>query len=174
MTHALTPFAHQQRRVPYVTDWLERPVRVFPVTCKADLVVSRHGAMVHRIEAAAGMVSGDRIRYAARYLCGHGSTDVLLLANADAHGGAVCRQCQNGAAGAFVYRCFANDGRLLYIGATRRYGPRMAQHACSSPWWAEVADISREPHPSLPAALAAERLAIEAENPAYNRQWVTA
>lgn len=174
MTHPLTPFAHRKRSAPYITDWLKKDVHVVSVGCKAELAVSRKGAIVHRIEAAAAMIGADRIRYAARWLCGTGSNDVVLLASADAHGGNVCKRCLTGVAGIFVYRCFAAGGRLLYIGCTGRYAARMAAHAAKARWWAEVADITREAYPSLTAARAAERLAIEAEKPEHNRQWVPA
>lgn len=170
--HALTPFIRQRWPVPYITDWLPQDVHVVPVRTKGDLAVPRKGAVVHRIDAAAAMLAPGRVRYAARWLCGNGSTDVVLLANADAHGGTICVTCAGGAAGNLVYRCFAADGALLYIGSTRQYGPRMAAHAKNSHWWSQVADVTREPYPSMPAALAAERVAIRAEHPLHNKAGV--
>ncbi len=171
---ALMPFTRRQAKAPYLADWLSTPVQVMPVRCKGDLAVSRKGAIVHRIEAAACVLSRTRIRYAVQYLCGNSSIDAVLLANADAHGGAVCPRCQIGVAGIFVYRCYADDGRLLYIGITGSYAARMSTHASTSPWWPEVANITLEPCLSLTAARAAERLAVQAEKPEHNRQWVKA
>ena len=142
---------------------------------KVELGASRYSAKAHRIEAVVAFLSGDgeRLKYRASWLCGGWSGDAMLLSNADAYGGDVCEKCQNGAAGIFVYRCFAGDGRLLYIGFTAQLGTRMAGHKRSSPWWPEVAKVTRQEFTSEPAALAAERLAIQSEHPAYNRQWVT-
>jgi hypothetical protein len=172
--HPLQPFASERRRVPYVTDWLERNVRVVPVCCKTDFGVSRKGAVVHRVESAAAMITAGRIRYAARWLCGVRSTDITLLADASAHGGQICARCTESFAGTFVYRCLAADGRLLYVGCTHSYAARMASHKTSKPWWPEVADVTRESFGSLTEARAAERLAIQSEGPVYNRQWVLA
>ena len=169
MKHPLAPFARQGCRAPYLADWLVPAVHVVPVTCKGDLAVARRGTVVHRAEAVAAMVSAGRIRYAARWVCGTGgSTDVTLLVTADA----VCRRCLIGVPGNIVYRCYARDGRLLYIGSTHMYGLRMTGHASHSPWWSDVASITREIFPLLTEARAAEKLAIQSEKPEHNRQWV--
>ena len=167
MTRPLTPSTYLQRMsARRSTDEL-----ALRVACKTELGVARNGAVVHRIETAVATIEHGRIRYSARWLCSGGSPDIVMLANADAHDGRICPRCLAGVPGCFVYRCFANDGRLLYIGITGRYGARMSQHALGSPWWPEVTDVTREEFPSLTAARAAERLAIETEDPQHNKAW---
>jgi predicted GIY-YIG superfamily endonuclease len=66
-----------------------------------------------------------------------------------------------------VYRFFAEDGELLYVGSTSHWPKRMQQHQTSRPWWAEVTRVTLEHHTTLAAARAAEAAAIIAEHPAY-------
>lgn len=68
-----------------------------------------------------------------------------------------------------VYRAFAADGELLYIGATVNPGARLHAHGRDRDWWTEVASITLEHHASRDAAFAAERRAILGERPRYNR-----
>jgi hypothetical protein len=67
-----------------------------------------------------------------------------------------------------LYRFFDAGGALLYVGITVDIGNRWPRHADDKPWWYEVARTTVEHHPSRPAALAAEKAAIEAEGPRYN------
>jgi predicted GIY-YIG superfamily endonuclease len=70
-----------------------------------------------------------------------------------------------------LYRAFAEDGSLLYIGTTTNFTSRMAAHRRSSPWWPEVHHVTTEqaPHPNRSRAILAEEHAIRTEAPKYNR-----
>jgi DNA-directed RNA polymerase specialized sigma24 family protein len=68
----------------------------------------------------------------------------------------------------FVYRAYASDGRLLYVGVTRNVRLRIGQHAATKPWWKDVADVHVDMFPSHREALAAEGKAIREELPANN------
>ena len=67
-----------------------------------------------------------------------------------------------------LYRFFDAEGRLLYIGISMNPPYRFGQHADDKPWWAEVARIAMETFPDRSAVLAAERRAIQTEQPLYN------
>lgn len=69
-----------------------------------------------------------------------------------------------------LYRFYAADGALLYVGITSNPGARWKKHRDEKPWWHEVRGISMEPYPSRVDVLAAETLAIAVENPRYNQQ----
>lgn len=66
-----------------------------------------------------------------------------------------------------VYRFFAVDGDLLYVGSTGRWPGRMGEHQSQRPWWGEVATVTLEHYASLDEARTAEARAIERERPAY-------
>jgi hypothetical protein len=72
--------------------------------------------------------------------------------------------------GFHLYRMYASDGTLLYIGKT---GPRregLESHYLRKPWIYEVAWIDTEDeHLDEIAAYAAEQEAIRRERPKYNR-----
>jgi predicted GIY-YIG superfamily endonuclease len=69
----------------------------------------------------------------------------------------------------YVYRTYAKDGRLLYVGCTDAFERRIMQHASSgSLWFHDAESFSLEYHPSRKQALAAEREAIRTEWPLYN------
>lgn len=73
----------------------------------------------------------------------------------------------------FLYRHYAADGRLLYIGLSQNLATRHAAHrnGPQSPWFSEVETITFEELPApldKAAALAAERDAIVAEKPIAN------
>lgn len=69
-----------------------------------------------------------------------------------------------------VYRCYGEDGALLYVGCTSKYGKRRHQHKSKSSWFSEVARIDLEAHPNQRSALDAETKAIWGEMPIYNRR----
>lgn len=71
-----------------------------------------------------------------------------------------------------VYRLFSSDGRLLYIGMSKDPEFRWKAHELVQPWWPEVADRWCEWYDSRDEASDAEREAILAEDPVYNRQRV--
>lgn len=68
-----------------------------------------------------------------------------------------------------VYRCFDADGALLYIGRTMHPAKRESLHKNRTPWWSDVARVTYEWCDSTAAARVAEREAIGAEAPRYNR-----
>jgi excinuclease UvrABC nuclease subunit len=67
-----------------------------------------------------------------------------------------------------IYRCFAKDGELIYIGVTDSPGARHASHKRDREWWPEVAEVEWTFFPTYGAAIDAERDAIETEQPKYN------
>lgn len=69
-----------------------------------------------------------------------------------------------------LYRCWSENGTLLYIGATSNLAKRQKQHALTSPWWSLVSRVSTESFDHRWQAMAAERAAIVNEQPLFNRQ----
>lgn len=67
-----------------------------------------------------------------------------------------------------VYRFYDADGRLLYVGITKRRQRRISEHAASKTWWHEVASATFEHHPTRSAAALAEATAIQHEDPVHN------
>ncbi len=67
-----------------------------------------------------------------------------------------------------LYRFYDHAGELLYIGITRDPAARWSQHSGDKPWWHRVQRITIQAMPDRASALAAERIAIKAENPRYN------
>ncbi|MGW1616352.1 GIY-YIG nuclease family protein [Streptomyces sp. NPDC002285] len=68
---------------------------------------------------------------------------------------------------AALYRLYAADGSLLYIGSSYNPQRRYRDHY-RKPWWPTVVRRVEEWHPSKDDAYAAEMKAIAAERPAYN------
>lgn len=68
---------------------------------------------------------------------------------------------------AAVYRLYAADGSLLYIGSAFNPATRYRAHS-RKPWWPLVARRDVEWHPSKDDAYAAEMAAIAAEGPVHN------
>lgn len=66
-----------------------------------------------------------------------------------------------------LYRLFAADGALLYVGIAGNPGRRFEQHAQHKPWWSTVDRVHREHHPTRQAAELAERTAISNEHPQH-------
>lgn len=69
-----------------------------------------------------------------------------------------------------LYRILDSSGTLLYVGATTNPKLRFsaAGHAGDKSWWSEVATISLQHFDDLDSLIAAEREAIESENPQHN------
>lgn len=67
-----------------------------------------------------------------------------------------------------LYRLYAADDRLLYVGITDNLKRRFGQHAADKAWWPEVSRRTVSWHASRDAAEAAEDAAIKAERPAHN------
>jgi predicted GIY-YIG superfamily endonuclease len=71
-----------------------------------------------------------------------------------------------------LYRLFNAEGALLYIGISFDPAHRAHSHSGDKPWWNEVADRQEVWFENRRAAEDAERTAIVAESPRYNRAWV--
>lgn len=67
-----------------------------------------------------------------------------------------------------LYRHFANDGKLLYVGISLSTIARLSQHREASGWYCEISSISIEKFKSREEAIEAEKIAIKAERPKYN------
>jgi predicted GIY-YIG superfamily endonuclease len=68
----------------------------------------------------------------------------------------------------WLYRLYAADGALLYIGVTQCGEERFADHRKSKSWWPEVASTTRQVYATREEVLVAERHAIYREKPRYN------
>jgi hypothetical protein len=75
-----------------------------------------------------------------------------------------------------LYRIFGGmrRGRLLYIGISKDFGKRWKQEAATFPWWDEKRRMTVHWYDSRPEAAAAERAAIKAEYPKYNKKHAVA
>lgn len=68
-----------------------------------------------------------------------------------------------------LYRCYAADGDLLYVGQTMRPAGRLKGHALNSRWWPEVDRVTAHSgFPDLASVRRAEALAIAWEAPREN------
>jgi hypothetical protein len=167
----LTEFAHWRKPAPYraeASDWSGRTTVVIPVRSKTGLVAARQGGLAHLDAGVAVIFEDGRARFGARFSCAGGSTDVAILPDASAYGG-VCERCVDAVAGPCVYRCFNAAPALIYIGSAEKWLARLSGHRTRTPWWPEVADVKITRYPTIFEARAAERLAIEAENPVHNK-----
>lgn len=68
-----------------------------------------------------------------------------------------------------LYRLYDADGQLLYIGVTTYPPKRFVEHERDKPWWPDVARHHVEWIDGRERAETAERCAIAAEGPRYNR-----
>lgn len=170
----LTPFANRGEVAPYevsgkVYGNFGVTLRVVPVRCKTKYAASRARKLIHRVTEVAAIVHGNRIRYAARWLCGDGSVDAILVADPDPYGG-VCFRCAGAEErGPLVYRLYDRRGSLLYIGSTINVFGRFQGHAGRTPWWSEVATYRLQRFETEEAARCAEALAIGSEDPKHNK-----
>lgn len=67
-----------------------------------------------------------------------------------------------------VYRFFACDGSLLYVGVTNNPIRRWTQHSTTKDWWVEVDHIVLVPFGDVRDARIMERRIIRDESPTYN------
>jgi predicted GIY-YIG superfamily endonuclease len=67
-----------------------------------------------------------------------------------------------------LYRHFAADGTLLYVGISLNPLNRLGQHKHNAAWFDKITRVAIEQFPSWAAALEAERNAIKEEKPLYN------
>ena len=170
--HPLTPFLRWHAEPPYSVEppEFEWSAAVMPARSKTGLVTARRGGVAHVDRDLAVIFLGGRAQFAARFLCGSASVDAVILKDAADQGG-VCAKCEDVALGPCVYRCFNSAGRLIYIGSSEARLSRFQIHETQSPWWPEVAKTTDERYPTIFQARAAERLAIIAEMPLYNKQY---
>lgn len=68
-----------------------------------------------------------------------------------------------------LYRVYDAEGTLLYIGISQNPDVRFGQHSQTKDWWGEVTDRKVEWLPTRAEAAVAEKAAIQAENPHWNR-----
>jgi hypothetical protein len=69
-----------------------------------------------------------------------------------------------------LYRHFAADGSLLYVGKSLSAVWRLIIHRSASHWFSEIASITITHYATKDELRAAERDAIATENPKYNRR----
>lgn len=67
-----------------------------------------------------------------------------------------------------LYRLFAENGDLLYVGVGGNPGRRFEQYRRVKPWWDEVHTSTLDHYPTRESALEAERVAVIEEHPRYN------
>lgn len=67
-----------------------------------------------------------------------------------------------------LYRFFAADDTLLYVGMTRNPARRFEKHSSEKPWWSGVARIEIEHFATRDELKEAERCAIQDEKPVHN------
>lgn len=69
-----------------------------------------------------------------------------------------------------LYRMFGAEDLLIYVGISKDFGRRWAQHAVVQPWYPEIQRQTVDWYPSRDEAEAAEIAAIKVEQPKYNKQ----
>lgn len=69
---------------------------------------------------------------------------------------------------ATVYRFYAENGDLLYVGCTMRLAARIGEHTAGKSWWGEVTRATFDHFDNQRAALIAEARAIATEHPVHN------
>lgn len=70
-----------------------------------------------------------------------------------------------------LYRLYADNGDLLYVGITKNVGARFKEHANTKPWWTEVSETHFEQYPDRATAANREREVISLEHPVHNIAW---
>lgn len=70
----------------------------------------------------------------------------------------------------YVYRIYAEDGLLLYVGSTRNLPNRLEQHSHAK-WFRLAYKVELDEYASEVEARSAERAAIRDECPAANVVW---
>lgn len=73
----------------------------------------------------------------------------------------------------YLYRAFAEDKTLLYIGVSNNLSNRLHSHEKTSEWLCQTDWIRVERYPDRESVLRAERKAIKKEKPRYNKQHST-
>lgn len=180
-SHALTSFV-KGAALPYtMTDG----VTVTAVTPREGVLYGSpvKRSNIHLIESLAGAWTDHGLVIGARWKCGAGSIGVNVFSEEwflGRYGDVykqpfeeyVCANCiaaQDGSNGPCVYRVWDKSGdRLLYIGSTKNWRARRAQHRQNTWWWPLAKSVDLERHSTLRAAREAEERAIRAERPRMN------
>jgi hypothetical protein len=167
-THPLRSFAYGSSEAPGLVSVGCGDTEVFAylsrVTPKVTFGMARRGVFVHVISEAASALDGKRVRYGARWVCRAASDDAIFLADAGSR--PLCKMCA-AERKPTVYRFFAEDGRLLYVGFTNCLQARLRQHELARIWWSEVHSITSESFATEKAARLAEYQALTTENAVY-------
>lgn len=71
---------------------------------------------------------------------------------------------------ATLYRQYDAEGVLLYVGITLKLGARTSQHRHKAAWFRSIAMIRLEHFDTLAEAMRAEKVAIDGEDPLWNRK----
>lgn len=71
----------------------------------------------------------------------------------------------------YLYRHYAKDGTLLYVGVSLSAAERLHQHMTKSPWAREIDTIKVQTFSDKAEALDAEKKAIILERPLWNDQF---
>lgn len=181
---ALIPFANHGADAPYRADG----VLVTPLTLREGVDLGRPArrSNKHIIEAAAIAWEPDRCYIGARWLCGGGSSGIEILSRAGyvdflkawhkdeevPLNDYLCQTCVEqsvyGGPRPCVYRVRDAKGRLLYIGSTKNWTARQAQHRQTTWWWHTGLVVELEYFDSIEKARAAETEAIQTEHPRQN------
>lgn len=69
-----------------------------------------------------------------------------------------------------LYRYFAEDQTLLYVGISKSAWDRHRQHQQNAEWYDQQVTMTRVPYPTRKDALDAEKEAIKSEKPLFNIQ----
>lgn len=70
----------------------------------------------------------------------------------------------------YVYRCYDDDGRLVYVGCTSNLNLRLRAHGYDEfSWWSgQVVKVKAKVYPDVEAGRRAEKQAIWTEHPRWN------
>ena len=71
----------------------------------------------------------------------------------------------------YVYRVYAEDETLIYIGSTNNVATRISDHAGNADWFHLAHRVDIETHATRSGARAAEKAAVLAERPLGNVKW---
>lgn len=167
----LTDFARWGRNAPFLATRKNYDYRamVVPVQSKTGLVASRRGGVLHLDAGIAAVFEQGQARFGARFLCAGGTINAAVVRDAGSYGYVICELCVDAKLGPGVYHCFGAGARLLYIGSSKTPLKRQKIHQSRTPWWPEVENVRVTRFPTEFEARAAERLAIDAELPPYNK-----
>lgn len=132
----------------------------------ANLARAGRGTVIHIPVSLLEFTDGTRTKRIAGWRCQTGSDKPVWLDEASDL--PMCITCLDSHL-PVIYRCYAADSELLYIGCTAHWRARRLSHERLTPWWPLVADIRFQTFRSAPEAWKAERVAIWNENPSRNK-----